>query len=71
MVKKIFSGSTSIMRQNKLVCSRLFFSFHAGHGCLGAKLKPDTKKHEQKVKDMVAFLEYVLNTLGRWWHLRA
>jgi Leucine-rich repeat (LRR) protein len=26
--------------------------------------KPDTKKHEQKVRDMVAFLEYVLNTVG-------
>ena len=26
--------------------------------------KVDTKEHEQKVRDMVAFLEYVLNTLG-------
>jgi Leucine-rich repeat (LRR) protein len=25
---------------------------------------PDTKAHEQKVRDMVAFLEYVLNTIG-------
>jgi Leucine-rich repeat (LRR) protein len=25
---------------------------------------PELKQHEQKVKDMVAFLEYVLNTLG-------
>jgi hypothetical protein len=25
---------------------------------------PELKQHEQKVKDMVAFLEYVLNTIG-------
>lgn len=29
-----------------------------------AQVKPDPAKHEQKVRDMVAFLEYVLNTLG-------
>jgi len=28
------------------------------------KLGPDAKEHEAKVRDMVAFLEYVLNTLG-------
>ena len=28
------------------------------------KLKPDVKQHEQEVRDMVAFLEYVLNTIG-------
>lgn len=38
--------------------------------CLGPsavmaqQAKPDPAKHEQKVRDMVAFLEYVLNTLG-------
>ena len=26
--------------------------------------KPDLKQHEQKVRDIVAFLEYVLNTIG-------
>ena len=25
---------------------------------------PELKQHEQKVRDMVAFLEYVLNTIG-------
>ena len=29
-----------------------------------APTDPEVKEHEQKVKDMVAFLEYVLNTLG-------
>jgi Leucine-rich repeat (LRR) protein len=29
-----------------------------------SQAKPDPAKHEQKVKDMVAFLEYVLNTIG-------
>lgn len=29
-----------------------------------AKLSPEAKEHEAKVRDMVAFLEYVLNTLG-------
>lgn len=28
------------------------------------QVKPDPAKHEQKVRDMVAFLQYVLNTLG-------
>jgi hypothetical protein len=29
-----------------------------------APTDPEIKQHEQKVKDMVAFLEYVLNTIG-------
>ncbi len=29
-----------------------------------ARLSPEAKEHEAKVRDMVAFLEYVLNTLG-------
>ena len=31
---------------------------------MAQQTKPDPAKHEQKVRDMVAFLEYVLNTLG-------
>lgn len=31
---------------------------------MAQETRPDPAKHEQKVRDMVAFLEYVLNTLG-------
>jgi len=51
------------MRQNKWWIVFAFFLIAFGN--LNAQnAKPDAKKHEQKVKDMVAFLEYVLNTLG-------
>src|ERR671912_2932020 len=62
-LKKIFLRSTSTMRQNKWWIVFAFFLIAFGN--LNAQnAKPDAKKHEQKVKDMVAFLEYVLNTLG-------
>jgi len=53
----------STMRQNRCWILLAFFLL----GLASAKAqhaKPDVKKHEQKVRDMVAFLEYVLNTLG-------
>ncbi len=63
-LKKIFSESMSIMRQNKWWFLSAFFIFMAGVEVQAQQPKPDTKKHEQKVRDMVAFLEYVLNTIG-------
>lgn len=63
-LKKIFSESMSIMRLNKWsIAPILFFSMYATI-VQAQEAKPDTKKHEQKVRDMVAFLEYVLNTVG-------
>ena len=54
----------SIMRQNRwwIILIVLLFGLSARIDAQNAKA--DVKKHEQKVKDMVAFLEYVLNTLG-------
>jgi Leucine-rich repeat (LRR) protein len=40
------------------------FLFLQATSATGQQAKVDTKKHEQKVRDMIAFLEYVLNTLG-------
>ena len=54
----------SIMRQNKWWIVLAIFLFELPAGVDAQHAKPDVKKHEQKVKDMVAFLEYVLNTLG-------
>src|SRR5688572_21959716 len=63
-VKKIFSESISIMRINKRwIISVVLLFLLLGEG-VAQQAKPDTKKHEQKVRDMVKFLEYVLNTLG-------
>lgn len=54
----------STMRLNKwLIIPILFLSMYATV-VEAQEAKPDTKKHEQKVRDMVAFLEYVLNTVG-------
>ena len=52
------------MRQNKWWIVLAIFLFELPAGVEAQHAKPDVKKHEQKVKDMVAFLEYVLNTLG-------
>ncbi len=52
------------MKQNKPWTIALFFLFTIGSAVYAQQAKPDTKKHEQKVRDMVAFLEFVLNTLG-------
>ena len=54
----------STMRQNKWWIVLAIFLFELPAGVDAQSAKPDVKKHEQKVKDMVAFLEYVLNTLG-------
>lgn len=61
--KKIFCGSFYIMKANRLwiiavLLSLLATTIQAQQG------KTDIKQHEQEVKDMVAFLEYVLNTIG-------
>jgi Leucine-rich repeat (LRR) protein len=52
------------MRQNKQWALVVFFNLLLLITAMAQQPKADTKKHEQKVKDMVAFLEYVLNTLG-------
>jgi Leucine-rich repeat (LRR) protein len=52
------------MTQNKWWAVLVFFIFILAAKVDAQNAKPDTKKHEQKVRDMVAFLEYVLNTLG-------
>ena len=57
------------MRQNKWCVISVVFLFMLAPSVEAQQAKPDSKKtdakkHEQKVKDMVAFLEYVLNTLG-------
>ena len=63
-LKKIFSESMSIMRPSKWrICSLLIFILLASVAN-AQQSKPDAKKHEQKVRDMIAFLEYVLNTIG-------
>src|SRR5215207_6944886 len=52
------------MRQNKQWALVIFFNLLLLTTAMAQQPKADTKKHEQKVRDMVAFLEYVLNTLG-------
>ncbi len=54
----------STMRQNRWWMLSVFFVLILVADIQAQQAKPDTKKHEQKVKDMIAFLEYVLNTLG-------
>src|SRR5687768_10405331 len=54
----------SIMRQSKWWALSVFFLFTLCAEVRAQQAKPDVKKHEEKVRDMVAFLEYVLNTLG-------
>lgn len=63
-LKKIFSESMSTMRQNKWWILSAFFILMAVAGAEAQQSKADVKKHEQKVRDMVAFLEYVLNNIG-------
>jgi hypothetical protein len=52
------------MKRNRLatitICLLSFLSLHAS----AQKGKPDPAKDDAKVKDIIAFLEYVLNTLG-------
>src|SRR5687768_13433626 len=62
-LKKTFLNALYTMRQSKLWIVAVFFLFVLSSEAR-AQAKVDTKKHEQKVRDMVAFLEYVLNTLG-------
>lgn len=67
--KRTFCGSIYIMRAGNLVVVSLIFLLLTAIPLRAqqTKAKPakvDTKVHEQKVKDIVAFLEYVLNTLG-------
>src|SRR5688572_7822443 len=52
------------MKQNNRWILSILFLFLQALSATGQQAKVDTKKHEQKVKDMIAFLEYVLNTLG-------
>lgn len=52
------------MRLNKWWITLLLFVFLCPTIASAQEAKADTKKHEQKVRDMVAFLEYVLNTVG-------
>ena len=52
------------MRLNKSWITLHLFVFLCPTIVLAQEAKADTKKHEQKVRDMVAFLEYVLNTVG-------
>jgi Leucine-rich repeat (LRR) protein len=52
------------MRQSKWWTLSVFFLCTLCAEVLAQQAKPDVKKHEEKVRDMVAFLEYVLNTLG-------
>jgi Leucine-rich repeat (LRR) protein len=52
------------MRQSKWWAFSVFFLFTLCAEVRAQQAKPDVKKHEEKVRDMVAFLEYVLNTLG-------
>lgn len=54
----------SIMRLNKWWLALLLVVWICPAIALAQEAKVDTKKHEQKVRDMVAFLEYVLNTIG-------
>ena len=54
----------STMKQSKWWIVSAFFLVMLTINVQAQQAKPDTKKHEQKVRDMVAFLEYVLNTLG-------
>ena len=63
-LKKFFSESMSIMRLNKWWIALSIFVWICPAITLAQEAKTDTKKHEQKVRDMVAFLEYVLNTVG-------
>ncbi len=65
-LKKIFFGNISIMKASKLFAVIVWFISATGTFAQQPKgqAKPDAKQNEQKVRDMVAFLEYVLNTLG-------
>ena len=64
ILKKIFSESMSIMRLNKWSIIILLLVLICPAFAFAQEAKSDAKKHEQKVRDMVAFLEYVLNTVG-------
>ena len=63
-LKKIFSESMFTMRLSKGSIIPLIFLFMCATVAHAQEAKTDAKKHEQKVRDMVAFLEYVLNTVG-------
>lgn len=65
-LKRIFYESISTMK-SKLCFVTVFILFISITGIQAQQTKqakPDPKEHDQKVRDMVAFLEYVLNTLG-------
>jgi len=66
-LKKISFESISTMKVSKLWIVTVFLLTIAAIGTRAQQTKqakPDLKEHEQKVRDMVAFLEYVLNTIG-------
>jgi Leucine-rich repeat (LRR) protein len=50
------------MRSNKLLLLLLFFL--TLYGAFAQKPKRETLKHEKEVRDMMAFFQYMLNTLG-------
>ncbi|MDH4090253.1 MAG: leucine-rich repeat domain-containing protein [Cyclobacteriaceae bacterium] len=52
------------MKASKLWTATVFVLFFVVAGTQAQQIKPNLKEHEQKVRDMVAFLEYVLNTIG-------
>jgi Leucine-rich repeat (LRR) protein len=52
------------MKYNRLWLVMVFLLSVFAFRVVAQQTKPDLAKHEQKVRDMVAFLEYVLNTLG-------